>query len=278
MPNQVHSLWIGNSLSAMELLTIQSFIENDFVFNLWVYEKINNLPQGIILKDANEIISVHQIFKYKNQNKFGHGKGSVSGFSDLFRYKLLYDKGGIWTDMDITCLQSFEIKEPYFFRYHHQIGMVGNFMKVPAKSDLMWYCYQETLHQVNEDNINWLLPIEILIQGIKKYDLQNFVGNISNMDSFLVVRKLLSNKKTPITQWKIIHWMNEEFRRLNIDKNTAIKNSTYQILLDKYHIKYQVLDKISALKLYFRISSFHYAWLNLKARINYFSNNFFLRN
>ncbi|MEZ5035869.1 MAG: hypothetical protein R2760_00115 [Chitinophagales bacterium] len=51
MSNQVHSLWIGNSLSAMELLTIQSFIENGFIFNLLVYDTIINLPQGIILKD-----------------------------------------------------------------------------------------------------------------------------------------------------------------------------------------------------------------------------------
>ncbi|MEZ5035870.1 MAG: hypothetical protein R2760_00120 [Chitinophagales bacterium] len=74
------------------------------------------------------------------------------------------------------------------------------------------------------------MPIEILIQGIKNINFRILLEIFPNMDSFLVVRKLLSNNKTPITQWKIIHWMNEEFRRLNIDKNTAINNSTYQIL------------------------------------------------
>lgn len=272
MPNQVHSLWIGNSLSAMELLTIHSFLKNGFEFNLWCYDKILNIPDGVIIQDANKIISREKIFIYKNQNKYGHGKGSVSGFSDLFRYKLLYDFGGIWTDMDITCLERFEIKDSYFFRYHHQIGMVGNFMKTPEKSDLMWFCYQETLKQVDAENTNWLLPIEILINGINKYKLNNYVGKISNIDSFLVVQNMLLNNKINSNKWKIIHWMNEEFRRLNIDKNSAIANSTYEILLKKYNIPYQILDKKATMKLYFKISRFYYAWLNLKARINYLFN------
>ena len=269
MPNQVHSLWIGDTLSAMELLTIQSFLANGFLFNLWCYDKIKNIPQGVIIQDANKIIQKEKVFVYKNQNKFGHGKGSVSGFSDLFRYKLLYDVGGIWTDMDITCLEKFELKEPYFFRFHHQIGIVGNFMKVPVKSELMWFCYQETLRQVNAENTNWLLPIEILIHGVKNFNLTKFVGEVSNIDSFLVIQDMLLNNKTDIGKWKIIHWMNEEFRRLDIDKNTVVENSVYQVLLKRYAIPHHILNKRAVIRLYFRISRLNYAWLNLKARINY---------
>lgn len=275
MPNQIHSLWIGNKLSAMELLTIHSFLDNGFQFNLWCYESIDNIPKQIKVQDANLIIPKEQVFYYKNQNKFGHGKGSVSGFSDLFRYKLLYAVGGIWTDMDITCLTPFEIKEPYFFRFHHQIALVGNFMKAPKNSELMLYCYQKTLEQVNENNTNWLLPIEILIEGVKQFNLSKYVGNISNIDSFLLVQQLLMNNKTNISQWQIIHWMNEEFRRLNIDKNKAVEGSIYHLLLEKYHIKYELLDRKSKINLYLRTSRFNYAWINLKARLNYFYNRIF---
>jgi hypothetical protein len=31
------------------------------------------------------------------------GKGTYAGFSDLFRYKMLFDRGGWWVDTDVVC-------------------------------------------------------------------------------------------------------------------------------------------------------------------------------
>jgi len=50
--------------------------------------------------DGNQIIPEHEAFTYKN----GPGSGSYSAFSNLFRYKLLAQKGGWWIDMDMVCL------------------------------------------------------------------------------------------------------------------------------------------------------------------------------
>lgn len=264
----VNGLWIGKELSAMELLTIESYQNNGFEFHLWCYDEISNLPDKVVVQDANKIIPKSSIFSYQKQNKFGHGKGSVSGFSDLFRYKLLFDVGGIWTDMDITCLQSFSVDEDYFFRYHHQIGLVGNFMKAPAKSDLMWFCYEETLKQVDEHNTNWLLPIEILKQGVKKYNLEKYIFDISNKDSFPLVRNMYTkNYDFNQQNWKIIHWMNEEFRRFGIDKNFAIKNSSYYQLLLQNNVQFNTLSTCNALKIKYQTSSINYSIINLKARL-----------
>lgn len=263
----VNSLWIGNTLSAMELLSIRSFISHGFAFHLWTYDTIENIPTDVVIQDANTILPKSSIFRYQNINKFGHGKGSVSGFSDLFRYKLLYDVGGIWTDMDITCLQSFSINEPYFFRYHHQLGLVGNFMKAPIHSELMWYCYQQTLAKVNEQNTDWLLPITILIDGVKKYNLNDYTYDISNKDSFPIVRNLFLSNAYFSNNWKIIHWMNEEWRRFSVNKNYAVKYSFFHQQLEKNNIPHQILDIKSALKLRFRTSSFSYSIINLKARL-----------
>jgi hypothetical protein len=271
----VNSLWIGKELSAMELLTIQSYIDFGFDFQLWCYDDISNLPSKVLVKDANQIIPASKIFSYQKKNKFGHGKGSVSGFSDLFRYKLLYDEGGIWTDMDITCLANFNVKEDYFFRYHHQIGLVGNFMKTPKNAQLMLFCYDETLKQVNEHNTNWLLPIQILKSGIYQYHLEHFVQEISNIDSFPLVRKLyITNFNIP-TNWKIIHWMNEEFRRFQLDKNKAIKNSIYHQLLLKHNIKHEVVEGIAAQKIKLKTSKLNYSIINLKARFLWIWTYFF---
>jgi hypothetical protein len=104
--NIVHGLWINGNMTSLELLTIHSFIDHGYEFHFWTYnQSIQDLPQSVLLKDANEIIPTKEVFQYSNENQFGHGKGSYAGFSDIFRYKLLYEYGGWWTDMDITCLK-----------------------------------------------------------------------------------------------------------------------------------------------------------------------------
>ena len=95
----VHMLWIGDTLSAMEQLTVQSFLQCGYRVYLWTYSPDLFAPAGVVRKDANEIIPEEKIFTYNHYNKFGHGKKSYSGFSDIFRYKLLYEHGGIWSDM-----------------------------------------------------------------------------------------------------------------------------------------------------------------------------------
>ncbi len=192
----IHGLWIGNKMSALELLTIHSFLQHGFQFHLWTYQQIENIPNGCTVRDANEIIPKQAVFFYSNKNKFGHGKGSYAGFSDIFRYKLLYEYGGIWTDMDVTCIQNININTEYFFRYHHKSGAVGNFMKCPPKSELMQWCYQQASKNINENNTNRMLPIEILNDGIKRYQLENYIQAISNIDSFPIVLSLLKNKSS----------------------------------------------------------------------------------
>lgn len=271
-PNQIHTLWIGDKLTAMELLTLHSFIHYGFEVNLWMYSKITNVPDNVYIKDANEIIEQNSIFYYKHRNKYGHGKGSVSGFSDIFRYKLLYEQGGIWVDMDITCLKQFSINTPYFFRYHHHIGLVGNILKAPINAPLMQWCYEKSIADVNDENTNWLLPIEILKKGVYHFNLEEYIQNISNPDSFPIVKKLFIHSSTNINHWGAIHWMNEEFRRLQIDKNFVISGSTYQSLLDIYHIPYKIATQKEARKIKWKVSKIQYAFINLEARYKWYKD------
>jgi len=273
--SQIHTLWIGDSLSAMELLTLQSFLENGFNVMLWTYATSINAPGNVEIKDANEIIPKAQIFNYSQSNKFGHGKGSFSGFSDIFRYKLLFDKGGIWVDMDITCLQQFQIKTPYFFRFHHHIGLVGNVLKTPKGAPLMEWCFKKAIEEVHADSTNWLLPIEILKAGVEQFQLMQYIQDISNPDSFPLVRELFIHHKTNTSKWQVIHWMNEEFRRMQLDKNTAIQGSHYQLLLEKHQIPYHIASEEEVQKIKWETSKFSYSILNLKARYNWYKKKLF---
>jgi hypothetical protein len=217
----VHSLWVGNKLSKLEILTLQSFVDCGHVFHLWTYEPLlNDLPDGVIMEEANRIIPQDKVFRYKNVNKYGHGKGSVSGFSDIFRYKLLYEMGGWWTDMDVTCIKALNVADPYFFRKHHDLELVGNVMKCPAKSPLMLACYEEATKEVDETNTDWHKPIAILNKHVFGNNLQQYIrGHVSNVDVWHELVPFVIGSKAIPANYYFIHWMNEEWRSREIDKN-----------------------------------------------------------
>lgn len=234
----IHALWIGTQLSPIELLCIHSFLEHGHEFHLWVYEKIQtSLPDKIILEDASKIIPKAEVFCYQNTNQFGHGKGSYAGFSDIFRYRLLYDQGGWWTDMDVVCLKPLNFEEEYVFRTHHDFPVVGNIMKCPKGSQLMRDCYEEAKTTVDAYNKNWNKPIEILNRNIEKHQLAKYIKEISNPDSWLVVARFLLRNEKIKQKWYVLHLLNEEWRRNKIDKNGLCKNTTLGKLMIQYNIK-----------------------------------------
>ncbi len=242
----VHSLWIGHSLSLLELLTINSFIKNGHVFYLWIYQPlIHPLPKEIVCKDANMIIPENKIFRYKNKNQFGHGKGSLGGFSDIFRYRLLYEYGGWWTDMDITCLKPLNFNHQYVFRTHHELKLVGNLMKCPKNSTLMKTCYERAILEINADNKDWNKPIQILVDEVKNQHLENFIMELSNPDSWRLIRIFLIKKNLLPEEWYVLHWVNEEWRRNHINKEMFRPNSTYGILMNEYGINQKKSSPIS---------------------------------
>lgn len=48
----------------------------------------------LLVKNAREIIPENQVFQYNQTYQFEYGKGSFAGFSDVFRYSLLYLHAG----------------------------------------------------------------------------------------------------------------------------------------------------------------------------------------
>lgn len=233
---QVHALWIGSSLSNLELLTIASFIKQGHTFNLWVYSPITTaLPAGVVVCNAAEIIPADKVFNYRHASQHGHGKGSYAGFSDIFRYKLLYEKGGWWTDMDVTCLKPLDMEGDYFFRSHHELAVVGNVMKCHAGSLLMKRCYEEAIVAVDENNTNWLKPVEILNRHIAALQLQGYIShNQCNDDRWHETSRYIWHHDVLPAHWYFIHWQNEEWRRHAVTKYDFYYRSALAGLLAQY--------------------------------------------
>jgi len=96
----IRSFWNGSPFTNLEKLSIASYIKNGHEFELFLYDANFECPQGVVVRDANEIISEKYIFLDSRE--------SYASFSDWFRFKMLFDLGGWWTDLDSVCLRKID--------------------------------------------------------------------------------------------------------------------------------------------------------------------------
>ena len=173
----VQSLWVGPKLSELEILSIKSFQKVGHKFILYTYEKVKGIPPGTIVKDANKIMKKKDLFRFKE---------SFLPFSDLFRYKMLYEKGGYWVDLDMIALKPLKFKETFIFssertiqkgpyrnRTKTEIENIG-ILKAPKKSafykELFEACLEESKKEVKE-NIQFMRTMRRMLEkyGYEKY-------------------------------------------------------------------------------------------------------------
>ena len=107
---KVNGFWYGTELGELEKLCINSWIENGYEFNLWLYDDIE-VPEGVIVKNASDIISIDEYFTYDD----GVSKGTAVAFSNLFRSNLLYQRGGLYIDLDVLCLRPYNFDKRFVF-------------------------------------------------------------------------------------------------------------------------------------------------------------------
>ena len=182
--NTIQCLWIGKPLGKIEIASLKSFVKNGHIVHLYLYDKnlidlidLTDLENKdlVFLKDANEILLEKEIFLYEN--------GSCAAFSNLFRFKLLYMKGGYWADLDLINVKLIDFKEDYVFvseptpDYKSQVPTTC-LIKMPKHSleakKALELCYKYKDDVIN-NRLKWGLGPKILNIIIENYNLQNYV-------------------------------------------------------------------------------------------------------
>jgi hypothetical protein len=125
----VQGLWVGSRLSALERLSVSSFLAHGQEYHLYVYGHVDNIPPGTTVKDGNEILPSSWLFR--------DSRGSFSGFSNFFRYKLLFGFGGWWVDTDMVCLKPFDFNSDYLFANEPDQTIGSAVIRVPPGSEVM---------------------------------------------------------------------------------------------------------------------------------------------
>ena len=97
--NEVFTLWVGSPLPYLQQISIVSWIRQGY--RVKIYTDNNNLLKNTLLEDFTYYI------KLENANKILTKEPSwaILPYSDLFRYKVLYEYGGTWLDADLILLR-----------------------------------------------------------------------------------------------------------------------------------------------------------------------------
>jgi hypothetical protein len=122
-------LWIGPALGALERACIRSVLSQGHRLVLWCYDLPDGVPEGVELGDASEVVPRTRIIR--------HHSGSVSLFSNLFRYELQRQGRGTWLDIDHYLLKPIEGEQPYLLTEDEPGRLNNAVLRTPADSPLL---------------------------------------------------------------------------------------------------------------------------------------------
>jgi len=235
----IQTMWVGNKLSTMERLSLNSFVKNGHDVHLYTYSDVEGVPEGVEVKDGNAILPEDMIFMYKDHK-------SYSAFSNYFRYKLLSEKGGYWVDTDVVCLKKFDFKTPFVFCSEEVLPLnqgnthVGScIIKMPAGNPIALDAFETCMEKKREMLVWGEIGPRLVKQMVEKYSMNFFV---KPPETFCPIPgcmwNLVLNPEQEIKfgeETYAIHLWNEMWRRSNADKDAKYpERSYYEKLKTRY--------------------------------------------
>lgn len=145
----IQSLWIGEDLSNLEKLCVQSFLDHGHQFHLHTYGDIGGVPAGAVIKDANEILPASDVFMSTR-----NVSSRVSAFSDWFRWALLAKRGGWWVDMDLACIKPFDFADEIILSRQAN-DVISGILRFPAGHEFPVFMEKRARQTPNKANADW---------------------------------------------------------------------------------------------------------------------------
>ena len=176
----VQSLWVGKQLGDLEINCIKSHLRVGHIFILYIYNEVDNIPDGTIIEDARKILNERYLAL---NNKFG-----FYPLADIFRFNLMYKVGGIWVDMDMFATRSWEDLEDkeYIFSSERTIQkgayrnrnkkVISNIgvLKAPKKSGFYYELCLRVCSEKFKINRRDACMVEIR-KLMNKYDMDKYI-------------------------------------------------------------------------------------------------------
>src|SRR5262249_19092550 len=143
---------------------------------LYSYDEIPNLPPGARLLPGSLIVPEREIFTMRKGTLH---EDSFGPFSNVFRYKLLLERGGWWVDLDVVCIKPFDFSAEWVFaserRQKGGLLRATCAMKAPPGSDMVAWCYERSRSHKMRDRRWAVIGPHLVHAAVKKYNLTPFI-------------------------------------------------------------------------------------------------------
>jgi hypothetical protein len=169
MPQVFQTFWWKGALSPYEVACLRSFVAHGHAVTLFTYDRDLAVPPGVTLANARDILPEDRVFHYAS----GFGAGSVSAFSNLFRYRLLLERGGWWIETDVLCLTPDIPDLPMFFAWQDARLINCAVMTFPPGHAVMDEC-GKTAESVGDKAVWGQIGPRLLTETLLRHGLQHF--------------------------------------------------------------------------------------------------------
>ena len=247
-PEPIQMLWIGSRLSTLERLSVASFIANGHPVHLYAYGPIEGVPAGTDLRDAREVLPEDAVFTYPE----GFGAGSPAAFANVFRYKLLLERGGTWCDTDMVCVRPLDFLErmPYAFASQNMppypvetsgVRLNVCLMKAAAGSELARRCLDEAQAMAaDRASLKWgMTGPDLVTRWAAPLGLQGYAvaPEVACPVDFFHLDMLVRHPAALPAGACAVHCWNEMWRHHGLDKDAAYPpHCLYEVLKRRYAI------------------------------------------
>jgi hypothetical protein len=156
--------WHGAPLSRLERLAMASFVAHGHPVELYVYEEPAGVPAGVQIRDAAAILDRSLMFRHRRT-------GSFAPFADWFRYRVLFERGGIWVDADMVCLRPLDYPHAEIFAWQDERYINNAVLGLPA-GHAMAAWLAECCERPNR-----ILPYDDVVTRVRKLTRLLLYGN-----------------------------------------------------------------------------------------------------
>ena len=211
----IKSLWIGKFLNEVTELCIESWLKLDYQVILYI--DILNMPKAWdIYRQRGQLLflKASDILEYKN-------KEEILPFSDLFRYKLLFEQGGTWLDTDMFLLKRLpQDKQIISSEFTHQSGAF--------KSDLF---YKANIGVLRFEQYSPIL--EVIIEKIKKSKKVHTATDRMLIFTKYVMKKCYLDVSPPSVYCPTAYWScGEQYDCIGYKKKYNVEALTNEYILE----------------------------------------------
>lgn len=206
----------------LERLCIASFVRHNIAYNLYVYDEPVRPPPGVVLKDAATILPRDKIFRY-SAGEFN--RGSIAGFTNLFRYTLIQQLGGWWVDTDVCLVSPFECdqEEVYFeeLSQTESFHVSSSCFKASAGSPVMADCLKRFAEKDVTGIVHGETGPRLLTDSILSLGKRSVVLDHKKLTPipWWEWRRLFYDESISLEGWHAVHFWNAMVTAEQLDKN-----------------------------------------------------------